>query len=347
MLYKEYLKLDSFQIHKVGNKTNNESLILGKSDISVNDDIKKILLAYFLSSFKSEEYYHFYHDSILSMNEVYTYVSTIFDNPIDLLQQSVNLAKHLYNQSTHPKIKGGELYVVYFKDCIINGETVDAIGLFKSENKETFLKVFSSDDNFEIESEQGININKLDKGCVIFNSEKEKGFIVSVVDNTNKGSDAQYWIDDFLKLKVRNDNYNQTNTVLKVYKDFVTNKIDEEFEISKTDKIDLLNRSIKYFKEKDHFDLDEFSNEVLANEQGIESFKKFKKNYESEFETEIGDSFLISDTAVKKQARVFKSVLKLDKNFHIYIHGNKELIEKGYDEEMKMSYYKVYFKEEN
>jgi hypothetical protein len=281
------------------------------------------------------------------MNEVYTYVSTIFDNPIDLLQQSVNLAKHLYNQSTHPKIKGGELYVVYFKDCIINGETVDAIGLFKSENKETFLKVFSSDDNFEIESEQGININKLDKGCVIFNSEKEKGFIVSVVDNTNKGSDAQYWIDDFLKLKVRNDNYNQTNTVLKVYKDFVTNQIDEEFEISKTDKIDLLNRSIKYFKEKDHFDLDEFSNEVLANEQGIESFKKFKKNYESEFETEIGDSFLISDTAVKKQARVFKSVLKLDKNFHIYIHGNKELIEKGYDEEMKMSYYKVYFKEEN
>jgi hypothetical protein len=87
--------------------------------------------------------------------------------------------------------------------------------------------------------------------------------------------------------------------------------------------------------------------QVLAHEQGIESFKRFKKNYEDEFETEIRDSFLISDTAVKKQARVFKSVLKLDKNFHIYIHGNKELIEKGYDEEMKMSFYKVYFKEEN
>jgi hypothetical protein len=56
---------------------------------------------------------------------------------------------------------------------------------------------------------------------------------------------------------------------------------------------------------------------------------------------------LISGTAVKKQARVFKSVLKLDKNFHIYIHGNKELIEKGYDEQLQMNYYKVYFKEEN
>ena len=117
-------------------------------------------------------------------------------------------------------------------------------------------------------------------------------------------------------------------------------------EVSKTDKIDLLNRSINYFKEKEHFDMDEFSNQVLANEQGIESFKKFKRNYEDEYDTTVGDSFLISDSAVKKQARAFKSVLKLDKNFHIYIHGNKELIEKGYDEKMKMNYYKVYFREE-
>ncbi|MDR0604368.1 MAG: hypothetical protein LBG80_08720 [Bacteroidales bacterium] len=43
--------------------------------------------------------------------------------------------------------------------------------------------------NFE--SEKGININKLDKGCLIFNTERENGYIVAVVDNTNKGTDAQ------------------------------------------------------------------------------------------------------------------------------------------------------------
>ena len=47
--------------------------------------------------------------------------------------------------------------------------------------------------------------------------------------------------------------------------------------------------------------------------------------------------------AVKKQARVFKSVIKLDKNFHIYVHGNRELIEKGYDGAMGKHYYKIYF----
>jgi len=103
---------------------------------------------------------------------------------------------------------------------------------------------------------------------------------------------------------------------------------------------------MKYFKEKESFEIDEFSNEVIGNPKAIESFKTFKQNYEKEFDTEIADSFDISSPAVKKQAKVFKSVLKLDKNFHIYIHGNKELIEKGFDDDKSMNYYKVYFKEE-
>jgi hypothetical protein len=150
----------------------------------------------------------------------------------------------------------------------------------------------------------------------------------------------------FYKLKIRNDSFNKTNTTLGVYKNFITSKIDDEFDISKADKIDLLNRSMKYFKEKDSFDLDEFSEEVIENPKAIESFKKFSREYNEEFDAGIDQPFDISGAAVKKQSRVFKSVLKLDKNFHIYIHGNKELIEKGFDDDKSMNYYKVYFKEE-
>jgi hypothetical protein len=49
--------------------------------------------------------------------------------------------------------------------------------------------------------------------------------------------------------------------------------------------------------------------------------------------------------AVKKQARVFKNVIKLDKNFHIYVHGDRNLIERGADE--NGTFYKIYYKEEN
>lgn len=345
MIPSENSNINNIAIHQVGNKANDDLLRLSSSEINLHEDIKEILVSYFLSPFKSSEYFNFYHDIDLNMNEVFACVTAIFDNPDSLLEQSINLAKHLYEQSMHPKIKSGEFYTVYFKDCILNGETLDAVGLFKSENKDTFLKVFPAGDGFEIESQQGININKLDKGCLIFNMEKENGYVVAVVDNTNKGAEAQYWIDDFLHIRQRKDEYYNTHNVLSLYKNFVKDELPQQFEVSKADQIDLLNKSVKFFKENDNFDMEEFANEVIAQPDIIETFNQYKTHYQKEYDTEIADNFTISDQAVKKQARVFKSVIKLDKNFHIYIHGDRNLIEQGADEKGK--FYKVYYKEES
>ncbi|MDR3056942.1 MAG: nucleoid-associated protein, partial [Prevotella sp.] len=306
---------------------------------------KTLLLHYFVSPFKSQEYYCFYHNSDLKYNEVYGFVSGIFNTPDSLYKNSVNLAKHLYEQSTHPKIKGGEFYTVYFKDCIIDGETVDAVGLFKSENKDTFLKVFPSGEGFEIESQQGININKLDKGCLIFNTEKENGYIVAVVDNTNKGAEAQYWIDDFLHVRQRKDEYHNTQNILSLCKNFVKNELPQHFEVSKADQVDLLNKSVKFFKENDNFSMANFANEVIEHPDIIESFNQYKSSFQQDYDIEIADNFTISESAVKKQVRSFKSIIKLDENFDIYIHGDRNLIEQG--EDKKGKYYKVYYKEES
>lgn len=336
--------LDNVCAHWVGNK-NDEVLILSKEEINVEDEsLRDTLIRYFFSSFKSEEYYNFYHDSDLRFNEVYNYVSEIFDNSSNIFEQSVLLAKHLYEKSIHPKVKGGEFYVVYFKDCFINGKTSDCVGIFKSENKDTFLKVRSTSENFGIEVERGININKLDKGCLIFNIEKENGYIVAVVDNTNKGSEAQYWIDEFLHVKPRQDEYYNTHNVLSMCKTFVTQELPSQFDVSKADQAEFLNKSVNFFKEKESFDIKEFANEVMAQPEVIESFNNFKQEYEEGFGIEIMDNFNISDSAVKKQARSFKSVIKLDKNFHIYVHGDRKLIEQGQDERGK--FYKVYYNEE-
>ena len=350
MIFSSESSLLKLSIHKVGSKADDEYIALSEKPVSLQDEtLEGLLKRYFLAPFeKVNEIYRFYHpNNELSLNEVYHFASAIFEDQESFHENSGQLARHLYDISDHPKIKAGEFYAAYFKDIQIEGELHDALGLFKSETKEAFLKVYPEQNSFGISyEEEAVNIHKLDKGCLIFNTEKEEGFKAAVIDQTNRGSEAVYWKDQFLKLKIRNDNYNQTNNVLGVYKTFVTQKLDEEFEISKADKIDLLNRSMKYFKEKETFDIDEFSNEVIGNPEGIESFKSFKRNYEQEFENPIADNFDISNAAVKKQSRVYKSVLKLDKNFHIYIHGNKELIEKGFDEDKSMNYYKVYFKEE-
>lgn len=341
--------LAKISVHRVGNKSLNEFYSLSDQSLNIEDEtLRRLLMQYFLSPFeKSYEVFRFTHSSDdLNLNELFHFSSQVFEDVTSFHELSGQITKHLFNISNHPKIKSGELYIATFKDIQLEGELVDAMGIFKSETKESYLKVNPEEGGFALSYEEdAINISKLDKGCLIFNSEKDEGFKVIVIDQTNR-TDAAYWKDEFLQLKIRNDNFNKTNTTLGVCKEFITSKIDDEFDISKADKIDLLNKSMKYFKEKDSFNIDEFSEEVIGNPKAIQSFKSFSKEYNDEFDAGLDKPFDISNAAVKKQAKIFKSIIKLDKNFHIYIHGNKELIEKGFDEDKSMNFYKVYFKEE-
>jgi hypothetical protein len=345
MIQFENTSLSSLSLHQVRSKILGEGIEFSRSIQNTDKGIDELLNRYFLSPFKSNEYFNLYHDSDLSLNEVFVYTNKIFDNPENLFEQSVNLAKHLYEQSVHPKIKGGEFYTVYFKDCIVDGVTTDAVGLFKSENKDTFLKVFPSGDGFEIESEKGVNINKLDKGCLIFNIEKENGYVVAVVDNTNKGAEAQYWMDNFLHVRPRKDEYYDTQNLLSLCKNFVTKELPQQFEVSKADQVDLLNKSVQFFKENESFDMTNFAKEVIGQPAMIDSFNEYRTDFQREREIAISDNFTISESAVKKQARSIKSIIKLDKNFHIYVHGSRELIEQGVDEHGR-KFYKIYYDRE-
>jgi hypothetical protein len=346
MLFTEDISIESLVLHKVGNKSQDEGILFAAAPMKVDDAVQSLLLQYFLSPFKSEEYFNLTHESDIALNEVYAYVSQIFERSEAFYEQSVNLARHLYEVSTHPKIKTGELYVAYLRDCNIDGEQVDAIGLFKSESKETFLKVYPKNDSFEIDYEDGININKLDKGCLIFNTEREKGYLVSVVDSVRQTGEATYWRDNFLNIAERRDIFHQTQQCLEMCKQFVVERLPENFNVNKAEQADILNKSVAFFKGNTEFSFDEFANQVIEQPELIQSFKDFRKEYQEDRDVKIEEQFEISAPAVKKQAKIFKSVIKLDKNFHIYVHGNRQLIEKGYDDERDMNYYRIFFKEE-
>ncbi|WP_423148848.1 nucleoid-associated protein [Rubrolithibacter danxiaensis] len=338
-------------VHWVGNPSLEEHLVISENEIRLEDEnLKGLLTSYLLKSFQQvNEVYRLHHSSgNLELNEIFNFATAVFDDPSGFLTTSESIARHLHQIAKHPKIKSGELYIAVFENLQIEGEQHKAMGIFKSENKETYLKVFPEKNGFSIEYEpQAININKLDKGCLVFNTDKSEGYKVCVIDNTNKSTEALYWTDEFLQLKIREDNFQHTQNYLSMYKHYVTEQLDQEFDLNKADKIDLLNKSINYFKEKEAFNEDEFTEVVLGNEEAKASFKNYKQQFEEKFNLELADSFDISAPAVKKQARVYKSVLKLDRNFHIYIHGDRELIEKGFDDEKGMNYYKVFYKEES
>ena len=129
-------------------------------------------------------------------------------------------------------------------------------------------------------------------------------------------------------------------------KAFVADKLPEEFHVSKPDQIDLLNRSAAYFKDNHTFTKETFEEDVLGNEEIIRSFRHFNDDYQQQHQVQFEPIFEISPGAVQKQSKFFKSILKLDKNFHVYIHGNRDMIEKGVDENGR-KFYKLFFDSES
>jgi len=344
MLQDADVELHKIVVHKVGSKHENEDILLSKSEFEVQDEsLQNLLLGYFLKPFKKlEEYYSFSNEE----SKVKEYVSQIFDEPDEFYVQSANIAKYLYDMSVRPNIKTGELYVVHFKNIVVDDEMVDAIGIYKSENKDTYLKIFHQNESIKINSEHGININKIDKGCLIFNTEAESGYKMCIIDNTNKSGEAYFWMDDFLEAKQRDNNFYRTKTMLNLCKDFSDTVLVAENNVDSKDKMDFVSKSIEYFKEKDAFDVEEFNKKVIQNPSVIEAFTEFKTEYEESHDVGPVENFDISKKAVKDNSKYFKSVVKLDKNFHLYIHSNPDMIEKGYDEDKTMKYYKLFYESE-
>ena len=333
--------------HVIGNGVNGEKLKLSSEPLEIqDDDLQKLLLTYFLSNLTSPEYYAFRSDNkAFSDHPLFKIVTNIFSNPHSLHKNSINIAGHLYETTLLPAIKTGDLYVAYLSDIRVENNLFNAVGIFKAESKDAYLKLNSASSIFKLKGDSGVNIRKLDKGCLILDVEKESGYKILAADNLNK-SEAQFWMNDFLQITPRADNYHHTRNFMNLTRQFVDDQLDEEFQVSKADKIGLLNRSMNFFKTKDQFNQHEFEEEVLEDPSVIESFRNYERSWPERTEEDIVNDFEISAQAVKKQVRVFKSVLKLDKNFHIYIHGNRQLIEKGFDPETNKHFYKLYFDQE-
>lgn len=339
--------LQKVSVHFIGNKGNGDELLTSKKQLHLEKEARVIIKNAFLGNFNLEsDKYSFHHPSSLDYNEVYNYCLETLAEGATFQKNAVNIAKHLYESTMHPKIKAGELYVCYFENCFVNGAFIDAIGLYKTETKSDFIDLSSEDDGFSLVLREGVEVSKFDKACLVFPTNAENGFDVLIYDSNNRGDEAVFWRETFLNVVPQANEYFQTNQFMGMAKEFIAKQLPQEYEIAKTDQIDLLNKSVEYFRANESFDKKKFEKEVFDDSGMIKAFRKFETSYTEMNDLELPDQFDISTQAVKKQARVFKSVLKLDKNFHVYIHGDKNLIEKGYDDKVGKSYYKIYFDEE-
>ena len=319
-----------------------DKFILSNELFACNDDEEQVLKNIFLKPFANAfNAFEFKHEIDLKLNPLFKLSKDILEGE-DFIEISKDICQHLKTVSKHVNIKDGDVFILKLNDVKYGDGFYEALGIFKVENKQDFIETTSANDNPPLNFKKGIGTKKLDKACLIIFTDEP--FTIFPIDNNTV--DTAYWQDDFISLKVKNDNVNNTNQFLALTKQYITEHIPAEFQVNKTDQIDLLNRSVSYFKEHDNFDKQEFEQEVLHHDELINSFRSYEDKYKNNHEVSFQDNFAISEQAVKKQAKIFKSILKLDKNFHIYIHGNKEMIEQGVEANGR-KFYKIYYEEEN
>ena len=338
-------QIESLSLHRVGNKSRNEPIFLSNEPYGLNDEITPLIKEFFFKPFreKEENYFQFAHEVDLDYNEMYASCELIFGNPNKAHEVSKIITKHLFEQSNHPHIKNGEVYVAYINGVTIDNNPVDAIGIFKSEIVADFLQFEETDDHLEIIIKQGISLDKLDKACLIFNYKKEEGYKILTIDSNKY--DARYWLENFLAVDVFEDENFITKKYLKFCQSFAKDVILPAED--KKEEVMFLNRSVNYFAKNDEFEETNFMNEVFDNPDLIPEFKSYKADKGEKYSIEDVSTFPISNTAVSEARKAIKNVINLDTGVTIKIDildptKADKIIERGFDAERQEYYYLIY-----
>lgn len=342
-------QIETISLHRVGNKNKGEAIFLSEASHALNDETTGLLKEYFFKPFreKEENYFHFSNDVDVEFNEMFKITSHIFSDPDSIHANSKKIASYLYEQSNHPHIKSGEVYIAFLSGVLLDNVKVNAIGIFKSELKHDFIQFEEKNNNLDIIVQQGININKLDKGCLIFDSNKEEGYKILSVDSNRY--DTKYWLEEFLGVEALSDDNFKTKNYLKFCQNFAKDVVlpaeDKQQEVL------FMNRAVNHFAKNDSFEESSFLNEVMENPSLIPEFKNYKVEKGPKYSVEDVSNFDIANKAVSDARKKIKNVINLDTNIQIKLdfinpESAQKYVEKGWDEEKQMYYYLVYFNKE-
>tara|TARA_R110000868_G_scaffold237792_3_gene492375 strand:+ start:685 stop:1734 length:1050 start_codon:yes stop_codon:yes gene_type:complete len=349
MISRKNASISKFIIHKVGNKFNDTKNSFSENVVDFDEVSYDLMLPFLLKPFGSVVQSHrFNHHSNIALNEINTYVQQIFNDTDAFTEVSKHMVTHLYEQSNSSQIKTGDVLIALFESIEFNEITTNAIGVFKIENKVNFFQTYLENKSYDVLSQKGISSKKLDKGCLILNQTDTEGNIVLSVDNNSY--DAQYWIHHFLNIKYADDANSHTQQYMELCKDFSTDILKTSY--GNQEQNSFLAKTIDFFKENEMISVEKFKEEVFEDDKIKALFDSYKKDFEGEKNIIIRNQFDVSDVVVNREKKKIKTDIKLDTNIEIKLdidapEAASEFLERGYDDDKKMHYYKVFFNVES
>ena len=332
---------------KVGNPQRDEPLQTSREVFKVSEEDREALTALFLKPFKNLLAHRFHHHSSLDQHEINNCAKAIFASPNGLLEKGCDIAKRLYSKSNHPNIKSGDLCIALIDDIEVNNEMVQGLCILKSESVVPFLSISTEDGDLRLSTEQGINPEKIDKGCLILDFWSKKGYYVLTFDRS--GAESRFWVKEFLGLQAVPDSAFLTNTYADMAVSFVEKSQPAEDDTPPWDVCAAAQDAITFFDEREHFDLQEFEEKVLKTPDAVARFAEHRSRAEEEQGQPLESSFEISPKDLKKAKKRIGAVLKLDTGVEIHIKSTfatANVIERGFDDDKGMKFIKVYYNED-
>jgi 37-kD nucleoid-associated bacterial protein len=302
----------------------------------------------FVRPFKNLLGHRFSHHSSLEKHEMNNCAKAIFASEDALLAKGCEIAKRLYSKSNHPNIKSGDLCVSLIHNIEVNDEPTRGICILKSESVVPFLSISTRNGDLQLSTEQGINPEKIDKGCLILDCFAAQGYHVLTFDRT--GTESRFWVRDFLGVQAVADDAFLTNTYASMAVSFLENEAPADdsppWETSPTTR-----DALDYFEGNDKFDLQEFEQQVLKTPDVVAKFTERRAKVEQEQGQPLEKSFAISKRDVSKAKKKIGAVLKLDHCVEIHLKSDflikpNPTIERGFDEDKGMKFIKVYYHKE-
>ena len=334
---------------KVGHPQREEPLQTSRELCSIAAEDQETLCAMFLKPFKNLGGHRFSHHASLDQHEMNAYAAAIFAAPQGLLETGCDIAKRLYAKSNHPNIKSGDLCICLIRDIEVNGELTQGLCILKSECVVPFLSISTRDGDLQLSAEQGINPEKIDKGCLILNHQPNKGYHVLTFDRS--GTDSRFWVRDFLGVVPITDSPFLTNKYANMAVAFVAQEAKAQprhDDAPPWEACSAAHDALGYFEGKDKFSLQEFEQQVLKTPAAAARFAAHRAQIEQEQGHRLEDSFDISKKDVTKARKKVSAVIKLDTGVEIHLKpalaGKPDaVIERGYDDAKGMKFIKVFF----
>lgn len=333
--------IEHLVLQKVGHKVREEANIFASKTTEFDESKEEQLIPFLFNPFKKNlelKQFSHYTDK-LEFNKVYSLCKSVFDEEIDFVNFSNEVLKTLYDHSLHPQIKSGEVFTVQLNNVQFDGIPCKAIGIYKLENKSKFLR-FDGRETIDYNVLKGYKLDKLDKGVLILDVYRDQGFRVYTIDDNNV--ESEFWTKNFLEVKPVINPALQTKKFLETINDFANDVV-----------LDKTNR-----KEQAEFvsnAIDQLSNHEFVNieiiDETLGEYKDDFNQYLNQVDLNLDKEFEVDSGVLITQAKKIKSEIKLDTGAKINLDLlNSECaadnLERGYDDDKKMFYYKVYFNSE-